>query len=701
MRLIVLGAGIGGLAAAVSLRREGHDVTVIERAPELGEVGAGVVLGPHAMRALEWLGADQHIRTVNNRPERLDLLDMVSGDHRIRFELGETGAQLYGADLYTTHRRDLIDALAGQLGDTRLVLGRTAEAVWQDDDAAFARVDDGTVYQADALIGADGLRSTVRRELFGETDAQFSGFLAWRTVLPTSKLGRELPDTMSLWMGCGRHVVLYPIRKGSQFYAAFYVPAEEIHREDWAASGNVEDLRQSFSDASPAVRDLVDKIDEAFITGIFYRDPLDQWCKGRILLVGDAAHPVLPTSGSGAGMAIEDAVTLARVLARHPRNIETAFQEFQARREPRTTRLLMSSKADLRAYQEENPVKIAAGAAMAGGISRLDPTGHARMQWLYGHDEVAQSAIPLDDIAATHGCKLKRPEAQRAFALWESALGVEDGIDGWLSERAAYDGFAERLNPFPTDAEVEWVEVDGVQGYRVTPFGCDQGPALLHLHGGYFNFGTARGAVALAARMARALGGWAFVPEYRLAPENDARAMLEDVIAAFRWTSRNSNALFVSAEDAGATLALNMVRAVASGDVAPRALFLLSPLVDLTLAGQSITTNAATDPWVSRLRLIYSVGAFIQGCDPADPEISPLFGDLQGMPPLRIFAAADEALIDDARKLCRRARECGVDAVLHEVADSVHRYALFDFLPESAALLGQLARECNDRGVPA
>lgn len=685
MRLIVLGAGIGGLAAAVALERTGHNVTLVERAPEFGEVGAGVVLGPHAMRAMKWLGADEHIRTLNERPEQLDMFDMISGDHRFRVALGEMGSKLYGADLFTTHRRDLIDALAQQLGSTNIMLGRTAEQISAAADHVTVTLDDGTTLHGDALIGADGLKSTVRRELFGLSEAKFSGFLAWRTVLPTAKLGRSLPNRMTLWMGCGRHIVFYPIRNGTQFYAAFYVPAEEIHREDWATSGNVEDLRASFADAEPAVRELIDRIDEAFITGIFYREPLEQWCQGRVLLLGDAAHPVLPTSGSGAGMALEDAVTLAHVLMHEGNDIPGAFREFEARRKPRTTRLLMSSKADLIAFQEENPVKIATAARVARGVSRLDPSGSARLGWLYGHDEIAQAATPLSTLEAQRASQHERPEARRAYELWQSAVAAEDAVDGWLGERAAHDAFIEQLGAAPAGTLIEWIEIDGVRGYRVVPAGGESGPALLHVHGGYFVYGTARGSVALAARIAAALGGWAFVPEYQLAPEYASAAAVEDLAKAYAWLAGNSVRQFVSSEDAGARIAIEMTQSWTADVPRPLAMILISPLTDLTLSGERIQSNAATDPWVTRPRLVSAVGAFIGDRDPTEDGLREKA--LEGLPPIHIFAAAGEALIDDARNLCRVARGSGVNATLYEADDSVHRYPLFEFLPETTRFL--------------
>lgn len=692
MHALIAGAGIGGLAAAVALRREGLDVTVIERAPALTEVGAGVVLGAHAMRALDFLGAADHVRALNQPPEQSIYYDMISGDARFVTTLGEAGRDLYGAKTYTTHRRDLIDALAGQLSGATLRLGSTLAALDQDADGVSVTLADGDTVRGDLLIGADGLRSTVRTALFGESEAVFTGFLAWRTVRPIEAVGRSLEPTTGLWIGAGRHIVCYPIRKGTQFYAAFYVPAGEIHREDWSVSGDVAELRASFADACPEVRHLTESIDEAFITGIYYRDPLPCWRKGRVVLLGDAAHPVLPTSGSGAAVALEDAVAIAGCLRRHGARLEDAFAEFEARRKPRTTRLLLSSRADLTTYHESNPVKIAATGPMNFGIRQLDPTGYQRMAWLYAYDEPAESAKPFELFDKSMVAPPARPEARNAFERWSAAIGPEDSIDGWLSERAAYNRFIAALGEPPAGTQVESVDCDGVAALRVVPPGGEDGPAVLHLHGGGYVYGSASASAALAARIAKAVGGWALVPDYRLAPEHDAAAMQADVRTAHGWLAARAGRLFVSGECAGGGLAIALIAALRDADMpVPDAAYLLSPFLDMRLKAPSIDGNAAHEPWLSRRRLLQLAGSYIQTDRPDDPRLSPLLGSLSGFPPLRIFAAADESLADDARGLQAAAVAAGVDTRMTLIEDSVHSFALFETLPETRQFLVKIA----------
>lgn len=698
MRVLVAGAGISGLAAAVVLGREGHAVTVIERAPALSEVGAGVVLGPHAMRVMEALGAAAHVRNVNHPPERMSFYNIDDGALRVANELGAVGRKLYGVDMYMTHRRDLIDALAGQLGNVTMRLGTSIAGVEQDARGVALRFSDGGTIEGDLLVAADGLRSLVRETLFGESPAVFTGYLAWRSVVPASHYGRAFSREARLWLGAGRHVVSYPIRRGEQIYASFYVPAEEVHREDWSATGDLGELRRSFADACPEVREIVAGVSEAFITGIFRRPPLPRWHEGRIVLVGDAAHPVLPTSGTGAGMALEDSVCLVACLARHGNDHGAAFAEFQARRWPRTTRVLHSSRVDLQSFHERDPQRIAVRARMNKGVMRLDPTGRGRMEWQYQHDEVSACVEDFERFSRRSADPPRRPEARRAFEFWRNLFDGEDLLDGWLSERAAYEREMCRQCPWPADVAVEPVDCAGVRALKITPVGSRSDIAVLHLHGGGFVYGSAQVSVAVAAAHARAIGGWALIPDFGPIPESDAASVLDQVAVTCEWVSDRVTACFMSAENSGCTLALNLsLRLAAQGRRLPLALYLHSPFADVTLTAPSIDVNAPREGWLSRFRLLTMAGAWSQGEDPCSPLLSPLRADLSSLPPLVVFAAEDEALVDDARSLVNRALAAGCEARLMLAQDSVHGYVLFDFLPETTQALAFIAHDAKRR----
>lgn len=699
MRVVIAGAGIGGLSTAVALERDGHDVLVAERAPQLTEVGAAIVLGPHAMRVLDFLGVAPRLRELNTPPQSSTYYDLVDGEARVHTELGETGRELYGATLYSAHRRDVIDALSEQLVRTKIRLNTTVTDIQQDSRSASLILENGEQLTGDIVVAADGIRSTIRTRLFGESPATFTGFLAWRTVLPIEKLGHSLPPKTKLWIGAGRHVVHYPIRHGTQFYAAFYVPADEIHREDWATSGDVDGLRASFADACTEVRTLTEAVDEAFITGIYYRDPLPQWSDGRVILVGDAAHPVLPTSGSGAAVAIEDSIALTRCLARFPQDHAAAFADFQNRREPRTTRLLISSRADLTTYHEENQVKIAARAPMNRAVMRLDPTGYQRLGWLYAHDEIAESAKDPEAFSQSRFALPKRDEARRAFDLWTNALKPEDSLDGWVSEREAFARFERENFPVPDGVTVEQIDCDGVAALRVSPPGTGDGPVLIHLHGGAYMFGTGEGEVALVASMAERIGGVAIVPQFRRVPEHDPGMMLADIHTVYQWAQSLGSTFIVSGTCSGANLALRLAQDLRGGDAAmPARLILLSPFVRFDMQSPSINDNAKSEAWLAPRRLLQASGAYIQDHEPGDPALAAIEGDLHGLPPVHIYAAKEEALADDALLCAKQIEAAGGKVALTMVPDSVHAYPMFPWLEETHAFLDavrSIAEECH------
>lgn len=692
MKIIVAGAGIGGLSTAVALERDGHEVVVVERAPQLTEVGAAIVLGPHAMRVLDVLGVAPRLRQLNTPPQASTYYDLIDGEARVHTELGETGRKLYGATLYSAHRRDVIDALAEQLVRSNIRLDSTIADIEQDDRSASVVLDTGERIQGDILVAADGIRSTVRARIFGELPATFTGFLAWRTVLPIEKLGHALPPATKLWIGAGRHIVHYPIRHGTQFYAAFYVPANEIHREDWSTSGNVEGLRASFADACPEVRALTEAVDEAFITGIYYRDPLPQWSNGRVVMVGDAAHPVLPTSGSGAAVAIEDSIALTRCLARFPGDHAAAFKDFQARRQPRTTRLLISSRADLTTYHEVNPVKIAARAPMNRAIMRLDPTGFHRLGWLYAYDEVAESAKDPETFSLSTVDPPKRTAARRAFELLAGVLKPEDSLDGWVSERAAFAAFERDNFPVPGGVTVEAIDCDGVPALRIVPEGAGEGPVVLHLHGGAFMFGTGESELALAAGLARQAGGIAIVPQFRCVPDHSPLTMLEDIRTVCRWVQDRASIALLTGTCSGGNLALLLAQQLrGEGGGVPGALMLFSPFLRYDMRSPSIDANARTEAWLSARRLLQATAAYIQDHESDDPTIAAIAGDLTGLPPVHVFAAEAEALADDARLCANRIEAAGGVVTLTLAADSMHAYPLFPELAETQSVLDKAA----------
>jgi salicylate hydroxylase len=704
MRALVVGGGIGGMATAIALEKAGLDPYVLEQAPELAEIGSGIGMHANAMRVLTWLGADAHVRQTG---VRIDTGEWRRWDDNssIFFQHFTEMAERYGDVYICMHRADLLDALAARVPAERVRLGARIIAVREHADGVVAELADGEQVSGDVLIGADGLRSTVRTLLFGEQEARFTGFAAWRGLIPMDEMPAGFDHRIVTWPAGGRHCMTYGIRPDLVTFNGF-VPSAEIHREEWGPSGDLADLRRSFAGSTGEILELIDRITSALITPIYFRDPLPSWGTERIILLGDAAHPTPPSAGQGGAMALEDAVTIAACLRRAggPAGVPAALREFAARRQRRTAGMLMAARNNLSMFNEPDPVQMGARDGRLKGLAQLDPLAETQYGWLYGFDAVAAAEAPLPDAGHAE-VGLERPEARRAAELWSGALTLEDRSRLWIGEREGYARFSARAFAVAEGTEVSELDADGVPALRVTPPGGarDEAAVVVHLHGGGFTMGSAHGSVPLAARLAEAVGGWALVPDYRLAPEHAHPAALDDATAAYGWLIRECapQRVVISGECAGGGLAVSLaVRLRDRRERLPDLVHAVSPFADLTVTSPS-ATGSRRDPWLNRDRLRVLAASSLHDGDPRDPEISPVAADLRGLPPLLLQAAVDEALIDDAVRLAERARAAGVEVTVRLVDDSVHSFVLFDFLPEAADALAQLSELVSAGGAAA
>ena len=695
MRVLIAGGGIGGLATGLALRKLGIEPLILERKAALGEAGAGLGLYPNAMKALQYLGADALIRRVSIDSQTNENR-ILENDELIIIRQAAKTAALYGDKAYTVHRADLHQALAEQVPADCIRVRARVVAVEQTPSGVVARLDTGEEIEGDVLVGADGLRSNVRTSLFGEREARFTGIVTWRCLIPADRIRPRFRDIHTVWLGDNRHAMLYGVRQDTYCLNAF-VPAAEVHAESWGVMGDVAELPGLYPGACDALREILEAVDSALVTPIYFRDPLEVWSKGRAVLLGDAAHPAPPSAGQGAAMALEDALALAHALKRHGRDgIKAAFGDYAARRKERTRRMLIASRFMLRVHNEPDARQREARNTWFKGSNQLDPTNSMTLDWLWNYDPVAVATAP--EVPATAGptpCLLKRPEARHAFDLLRHAITPEERSRQWVGEREGYARFLAEQCPAPADARIEPVDCGDVPGLLVTPAGGDgQGPAVLHLHGGGFDMGSAEGSARLAAHLARAAGGCALTVDYRLAPENPYPAALEDALAAYRWLRRRdpARAIVVSGEGAGGGLAVSLALALReAGEPLPRLLHLVSPFADMTLSGEGLKERAATEPLLDIGTLRNQAAAYIGGTDFRLPLVSPVFGDLTGLPPMLIQAAAGEALLDDARRLAAAAERAGVPVMLDLVEDSVHAFILFDFLPETQEALDRFA----------
>jgi salicylate hydroxylase len=720
--VIVAGGGTGGLAAAIALRKAGIEPLVLEQAPAFTAIGAGLGLYANAMKALSYLGADAYWRQT---AARIDVAEQrgLADDQVITSSSLEPRAAKYGEPYYCGHRADLLTSLLMALPAECVRTGSRVVAFEETARDVRVELDGGEELRGDLLVGADGLRSATRKLLMGEREARFTDVVVWRGLIPREKVPARYDAKIMSWYGPRRHVLLYPLRHDthadSVYSLSAFVPATEVHRESWTASGDLADLHASLADACPAMQDLLALMDSALITGIYFRDPLESWGSARVTLLGDAAHPAPPSAGQGAGMALEDAVMLAACLQRAGTGNEpAALREYVFRRKARTTRMLESSRVNLRNSQTSDPVQVLARNGYLRGLERLSPAGPPMQEWLLGHDPVAaarRSNAEFEQNLVVAGNPMRRPESRRAFDLWRAALTVEHRAAGWLGERQGYAEFVRgKLNRADVSGPAASVSCDGTPALRVgTAFPSDsRAPVVLHLHGGGYVMGSAELSVPLAGRLAAAAGGWSLVPDYRLAPEHPFPAALDDVLAAYRWLARQypQAPILVSGECAGGGLALALALALRDSALAladsggpadrmPAGIHVVSPFCDLALPAERLSRAGDTDPWLNRIALIQLAACYIQDTDPGQALVSPVRADLSGLPPLLIQAAETEALFSTAELLAEQARGAGVPVTFSPVADSVHSFILFDFLPEAERAVAEFAALANAVGA--
>ncbi len=397
LRIAIVGGGIGGLAAALFLRRVGIVATVYEQAGALREVGAGLVVPPNMVRPLRRLGLGDALERIAVRLEAAWEFRRWQ-DGRVLFvqPMGEACEQLYGAACYVAHRADLLQLLQQALPPEQLRLDHRCSAVrvgsnGRGVELTFARRDGASVaVQADAAIGADGIHSLLRELIAPAADARFSGLCAFRCLVPASQAPEmALRPVQSLWLGPGRHFVHYPISGGRLVNVVAIVPAGAWQRESWSATGEIADLRAEFVGWDARVLQLIDSATDTKRWAMVDRSPLERWTAGPLTLLGDAAHAMLPFFAQGAAQAIEDAEALAHCLqgVADPAALPAALQRYESLRRPRASQVqLMSRGRELRNHLADGPEQQQRDAELARG----DPLRQSA--WLYGHERATDGA---------------------------------------------------------------------------------------------------------------------------------------------------------------------------------------------------------------------------------------------------------------------------------------------------------------------
>ncbi len=352
-QIAIIGAGIGGLTAALALAHAGHKVEIFERAASLHEAGAGVQLSPNASRVLHHLGLEEALRPHVFVPQATEFRHYKSGAMLATAPLGAAVEAAYGAPYYHIHRGDLQRVLLDAVDATNAVMhsGCAVTGVASDDDGVTLRADD-TAHRADTVIGADGIHSATREALWGADAPRFTGNVAWRFLVPTESLPENMiAPTATAWWGPGKHVVHYYVRGGGLVNCVCLVEQNDWTHEGWTQRGDKQELQQHFTDWHDIIGTLLDKADpENFYKWALYdRAPMPQWGNGRVSLLGDAAHPMLPYVAQGAAQAIEDAAVLTRCL-NEGADSAAALAAYEQLRRPRTARIQAASRRNARVF---------------------------------------------------------------------------------------------------------------------------------------------------------------------------------------------------------------------------------------------------------------------------------------------------------------------------------------------------------------
>jgi salicylate hydroxylase len=700
MRVLVAGGGIGGLTTAIALRHQGIDALVLEQAPRLNEIGAGIQIAANAAIVFRELGLEAAMRAVGVKPQSYDYRDLRSGRMLYQAPLGDEAAGRYGAPMYNIHRADLIQLLFDAVPPEAKRLGARCAAIAQDKDGVEVTLQSGEKVRGDVLVGCDGIHSVVRKHLRGEEEKHFANILMWRSLIAAEKLeGLNLPERGNYWFGPGRTLITYWVRPKKLYSILASVPASEVQRESWDDSGDISEMLRSFDDAEPRARKMLEQCPSVFITGMFYRDPIDNWTDGRITLLGDAAHPMVPFLAAGAGQSIEDAWTFARVLARRKDDVPGALLEYQQRRLPRTTRIQAGARAAVKLMHESESQRVRDRNGRWKGMARIDPLAETSWGLAWAYDVVKAAEGPPGEVlnvtGLREGKRLQREVGQRAFDLWKYAFRPEDVARGHDGLREAYDRLLTTNFPLPDGVSAVEDELGDVKAWRVSAPDAPRGNIVLHFHGGGYLIGSAKGSLEYASRLAAAVEGTCYTADYRLAPEHPYPAAIDDAVMAYRALLARgipARSILVSGESSGGGLALALVLALrGAGDPLPAAVLAVAPFADLTLSGPTIKAFNGDDPAANRDLLTFMGASYFQGHEPTDPLVSPLFGDLSGLPPLFVTATQGEILLSDTTRLAERAQKAGVDVTLRLVEDSVHVYTIFPFLPETRSTMDEVA----------
>lgn len=383
LSVVVAGGGIGGLAAAYVLGRQGHQVTVLEQASAFGEIGAGIQLGPNAFHAFDALGVGEAARGRAVYTDCMVMHDALDEYQVGRIPTGEAFRQRFGNPYAVIHRADVhLSLLEGAQASGRVAFHTStrAERIEQDDDGVTVYDQRGQAHRGQALIGADGVKSVVRQQFVGDP-ARVTGHVVYRAVVDKADFPVDLQwNAASIWVGPNCHLVHYPLRGGEQYNVV--VTFHSRQQEEWGVTeGSKEEVQSYFQGICPKARQLIDLPKSWKRWATADREPIAQWTHGRVTLLGDAAHPTTQYMAQGACMAMEDAVTLGEALRVHDNDWAKALDLYQRSRVARTARIVLSSREMGRIYHAKGVERLVRNELWKG---RTPERFYDAMEWLYG-----------------------------------------------------------------------------------------------------------------------------------------------------------------------------------------------------------------------------------------------------------------------------------------------------------------------------
>ena len=383
-KVLIVGAGLGGLAAASCLMRAGYDVEVYEQAPALAEVGAGIQMSANPMHVLRYLGLEQEALKWGVKPGGYVFRLHDTGEVVQQFSLSDEHERQHGAPYLQLHRADLHDMLARAARELKgdvIHLNRRVTGFTEDEDGVTLHFADGSSARGDLLVGADGLKSVIARQIVGEIPATYTGDAAWRVTIPVERLPKPfLPQVMSVFMGPGGHVVCYYLRGGEILNFVGVVETDDVSEESWTVKYPWEQLKADYVGWHPAIQTIIDMADrdQCYRWSLHNRPPVRNWSTKRATLLGDSAHATLPYLAQGAAMAIEDGAVLSRALNQAP-TIAEALDLYQRNRVDRTSRIVEISTQNRRLFH------LPSKDAIREEFSKRDE-GQSRNAWLSSYN---------------------------------------------------------------------------------------------------------------------------------------------------------------------------------------------------------------------------------------------------------------------------------------------------------------------------